>query len=858
MTHSLRAIPRTDVNLIQSAQVITCLRDAAKELLENAIDAGAKKISLKFTNYGMEALEVTDDGTGIAEEDFDTLVAKHATSKLQRFDDLEKISTLGFRGEALSSLCALSTMSITTCTKATYPLGHHLKFARDGTILEKKTVSAQVGTTVRVQELFSSLPVRRKDFEKNAKKDFISATKSLQAHAAIQVGVRVEAIHFNGKNKNHLLGSHGTTGSHDLRRNICDIFGSQLHKLLIPIEKETNFQSTDRRRLEMTVVKFRGFVSDIQKEYGQRPERQLTYINSRPCHLPKILRTINETCATLGSNRPPFVLLELSMPPDSYDVNVSPDKRTIFLHDEQVILESLREAIIEKFSTESRFIPISRLITQSSHSTKMTQSSLQSLSNFSSPWKDGSQAPEQPSWDISRTSSPAPERTMIEVVANRKAARANDGQVVDRSQVDVHSDDENKDDPVETLQKQINTDQNAQDTSIPSTSSLMDFSYDSTSPGAARTRAESLKRKRSPGLSSGSDIKVRPTTLSMRESTPKIPSDQNSENTEHQSKDFDILMQPDDDTTVPNIEQRTELPIERDTATTATESSIPKNTPIVPLQRFVKRLNNFEHSNTALHVHHLQTVLDSSLAMEVPVSDSASQLHEGPDDRTSTQLQNAGIDDTPELAERMLSLSVSKSDFFGMTVVGQFNLGFIIVLRHQELFIIDQHASDEKSNYEKLLRNTIIQSQRLAVPRELELSAIERLSLGDHLETLARNGFEIASEECDDGEVRFMLEALPVTKNITFDEKDLLEILHLLMEGSPVDSVRCTKAKRMFASRACRSSIMIGTALSHDKMQAVVWHLGEMDAPWNCPHGRPTMRHLLNISDMPKFIDGYP
>lgn len=219
----LHAIPKYDVNRIQSAQVITSLVDATKELLENSIDSGANKITIRFFNNGLSSLEIVDDGSGVEEQNFEALVARNATSKLTEFDDLEGLRTLGFRGEALSSLCSLSNLSITTCTKSTYPMGYSLDYDHEGSLTSKKNTSAPIGTSVRVENLFCTLPVRRKDFEKNAKRDFIKTTKLLQAYAAVNVNLRLEALHFTGKSKHHVLGSHGTTGSGDLRRNIIDV-----------------------------------------------------------------------------------------------------------------------------------------------------------------------------------------------------------------------------------------------------------------------------------------------------------------------------------------------------------------------------------------------------------------------------------------------------------------------------------------------------------------------------------------------------------------------------------------------------------------------------------------------------------
>jgi DNA mismatch repair ATPase MutL len=214
-------------------------------------------------------------------------------------------------------------------------------------------------------------------------------------------------------------------------------------------------------------------------------------------------------------------------------------------------------------------------------------------------------------------------------------------------------------------------------------------------------------------------------------------------------------------------------------------------------------------------------------------------------------------------AESKLPLIVAKEDFATMRVVGQFNLGFIIAVRPKtrqsncqtrelpiadELFIIDQHASDEKYNFERLQANTIVQSQRLVHPKLLQLTALEEEIVLENLPALDANGFKIQVDSTGDSSVgaRCQLLALPLSRETTFTVKDLEELITLLGE-EPSGSQhipRPSRVRKMFAMRACRSSIMIGKALTSSQMYSLLRHMGELDKPWNCPHGRPTMRHL--------------
>lgn len=230
-----------------------------------------------------------------------------------------------------------------------------------------------------------------------------------------------------------------------------------------------------------------------------------------------------------------------------------------------------------------------------------------------------------------------------------------------------------------------------------------------------------------------------------------------------------------------------------------------------------------------------------------------------------------------EDAEEKLSLTISKSDFAKMRIIGQFNLGFILAIRpaevnledvdergdkDDELFIIDQHATDEKYNFERLQANTVVQSQRLVQPKLLELTALEEEVIRENLEALEANGFIVKMDESGEQPVgsRCHLLSLPLSRETTFSLADLEELISILTDYQSASSSssataaaaaaaipRPSRVRKMFAMRACRSSVMIGKSLPTKQMEKLVRHMGELDKPWNCPHGRPTMRHLCGL-----------
>lgn len=204
------------------------------------------------------------------------------------------------------------------------------------------------------------------------------------------------------------------------------------------------------------------------------------------------------------------------------------------------------------------------------------------------------------------------------------------------------------------------------------------------------------------------------------------------------------------------------------------------------------------------------------------------------------------------------STEIDKLDFLQryfvqLKVIGQFNEGFIVTrLAPHSLFIIDQHAADEKANFESLMKTTEIHTQPLVVPQTLRLPVADQALVTQHLQTFANIGFHIEVRQDNS----FHLLTKPLSKWTVFDTSDLYEsIAHLKNVQFATDReqvaalIRPKKYRDMFASRACRSSVMIGTTLTTAKMREIVNNLATLDRPWTCPHGRPTIRHLFNLEN---------
>jgi len=215
-----------------------------------------------------------------------------------------------------------------------------------------------------------------------------------------------------------------------------------------------------------------------------------------------------------------------------------------------------------------------------------------------------------------------------------------------------------------------------------------------------------------------------------------------------------------------------------------------------------------------------------------------------------------------------------------MRIIGQFNLGFIIAYLDDDLYILDQHACDEKYKFESLQRTTQIHQQPLICPMTVETSPALEVTIAENLELFSSNGFKLRVDvDQSTAGRRIQLLSVPFSKSIHFGVDDVNELASMISEsgdqqdndgaitqrtnktylgiknniihpdkGNRTVHIRIPKLVAMYASRACRSAIMIGTCMKTSEMRSIVDRLEHVEQPWNCPHGRPTIRHLADIS----------
>ena len=349
---AIRPIAQAHIHRICSGQVVLDLAGAVKELVENALDAGATNIEVRLKDHGLDTIEVADNGSGVAPENHQALTVKYATSKIATFDDLASLGSFGFRGEALSSLCALAE-SLTVVTRTeNEDAGTRLEYDKTGVIVSASTAARAVGTTVTVRGIFKPLPVRHKELAKNARREYGKALAVLQAYALVSVDARMIVSHQVSGNSKHakrttVLHTQGDLDGGVLA-NVATVFGAKTARALVKVDVDlpNGLGCSLRGYVSMPGCAFNGEKTNSGRASG---DRQFFYVNGRPVDLPRFSKTLNELyrsfCATTSANNCPTAVLDFQMPTDAYDVNVTPDKRKVFLHDEDAVLRAARAAI---------------------------------------------------------------------------------------------------------------------------------------------------------------------------------------------------------------------------------------------------------------------------------------------------------------------------------------------------------------------------------------------------------------------------------------------------------------------------------------------------------------------------------
>ncbi len=323
-------------NKIAAGEVVEKPASVVKELVENSIDAGATSITVDIKNGGISYIKVTDNGSGMDEDDVEIAFERHATSKIKRAEDLDSVVTMGFRGEALASIAAVSSVELQTkAAGSTYGMYLHIS---GGVIKEVRQTGCPVGTTFIIRDLFFNTPARYKFLKKDSTEaGYISDTISRIALGNPGISFRLTS------GKTLLL---HTPGNNDIKSTIYSIYGKEIIKELIPV----GYQDEKYR--------ISGYIGKPEAARSNRNYQSL-YINKRFVKSKLVAYAVEQAYnSILMKNRFPFFVLSIELNPLLVDANVSPAKTEVRFAEESFLSRAIYMAISKALSSDTLFNPV--------------------------------------------------------------------------------------------------------------------------------------------------------------------------------------------------------------------------------------------------------------------------------------------------------------------------------------------------------------------------------------------------------------------------------------------------------------------------------------------------------------------
>ncbi len=318
----IQLLPDNIANQIAAGEVIQRPGSAVKELLENAVDAGATKIQLIVNDAGKSLIQVIDNGSGMSETDARMAFERHATSKIKAIDDLFRIKTMGFRGEALASIAAVAQVEIKT-RQAENDFGTYL-LIENSKVLQQEPCACAPGTSISMKNLFFNVPARRNFLKSNA------AEMRHVIDEFIRVAMAFPQIFFslnhNGQEVFHL-----EAGS--LKQRIVQVLGNQYNAKLVSVKEETDY---------MNVYGFVGKPESAKKTRGD----QYFFVNNRFIKSPYLNHAVSTAFDSLiAKDSYPTYVLYIDVDPSQVDINVHPTKQEIKFEDEKIIYAFVQAAV---------------------------------------------------------------------------------------------------------------------------------------------------------------------------------------------------------------------------------------------------------------------------------------------------------------------------------------------------------------------------------------------------------------------------------------------------------------------------------------------------------------------------------
>lgn len=759
--HTITALDAETVRQIAAGEVVERPASVVKELVENSLDADATRISVAVEAGGTAGIRVRDDGIGMDREAVQRAVKEHTTSKITDIDDLASgVGTLGFRGEALYTISAVSKMTVRTKPR-NGDRGTELR-VEGGTVVDVESAGCPEGTAIEISDLFFNTPARRK-FLKTTATEFDRINTVVTHYALANPDIAITLEHSDRE-------VFSTTGRGSLESAIMSVYGREVAESMVSIDTEEIKTEIETKAESITAVE--GLVSHPETTRSTR-QYLSTFINGRYVEARALREAIiNAYGDQLAADRYPFAVLFLDIDPGSIDVNVHPRKMEVRFGDEtgvrNAVTSSVRETLLSAGLIRSR-APRGR---SAPSETEITQSSPDVTTETTESGTDAANLEKAEKSIQENAESPDPTDS-IETENQPQSDRINNNTVTAESDTDAEN------------QQDGTSGDSVADTTVDSMDTETADHVDPTSDAAwtvdTNHRDDDTDSNSSTTQSSG-NIKT-----SNADTNPTIQSQSTSNK--------------DDDTTRVDAEEA--------------------NNSAVPNEDDVERQTQIDTSSANINEQSIQHDLTGDVAALEPAVESLPSLR----------------------------------------ILGQIDETYIIAESDDGLILIDQHAADERINYERLQTalTNIVTTQALAEPVEVELTAGESAQFKSYADALETLGFGVT--DADDNSNAIMVTAVPTAFASTLDPtvvRDVLSETADSINDHDGSGIINTLTDNILADLACYPSLTGNTALTEGSTVELLEKLDGCENPYACPHGRPVLIEIDRDELDVRFERDYP
>lgn len=839
------------INKIAAGEVIERPASVVKEMVENSIDAGAKNITVEIKNGGISLIKITDDGCGIAEDDMEIAFERHATSKIRTAEDLTTVKSMGFRGEALASVAAISKIEMIS-KKADEQFAHKI-VVEGGKTIEFTEAARSVGTTITVQNLFYNTPVRYKFL----KKDYTEAgyiEDAVTRIALVNKDISIKLI-SNGKTIVQ------TNGNGDLKTVIYSVYGKDVAAEINEIEYEYE---------EIKVV---GVVGKPVIARANR-SNQLFFLNGR------YIKDKNLTAAAdqaykgmIPVGRYGFLVLNLEMDPSLVDVNVHPAKLEVRFEEESKVFKAVYHAIKSSLAQSELVENVERETVEENKTIENSDTTL-NLSEKSETYnKESSDTLQENNEDKNEEKKKGiaglfskiikePEETEEELSNNHleeifkyRQALKEKTNVEKITNLDNINIDENSRKAQEYINKYKANKSNENDIEIENVIPDISAQVSENNTESNTINDDEVSKKVTLGntiissetkelnINSSSVIKDSTTIMNSTKLAQKEPTQSvninNEEKALEENKDEILYKQ--------EIEQAEKVKSGDDFSKIAQkliESKINfDNTQTIDTAKVRESIKEEFESNPEFDEMYKKTFGVDPFSVR---KEKEQEKKEQEKINVSNEFEYAGNEENMTVFEDKAEFPEIPYKFIGIV----FNTYIVIEIK-DEMYIIDQHAAHERILYEKVKNNYYSDGEKdeqmLLLPDVISLTHKEMFIAKENIEMFARAGFSF--EEFGDNTIKLM--SVPSMCEDMNTKQLFLDIL------DEIDTVAVTarqeKEDKFIATVACKAAVKGKMKLDEKEVKALMKKLLELPNPFTCPHGRPTAIKMTNYDLERKF-----